>query len=94
MSDDTDMGQPEPGPNANVECPNVLNRSLCRITMQAVVVQPVMEWTPILDGNGVMTNSDPNTFVNTFLCETCRMAWEVQTVAGTQPVYRQLPNLG
>lgn len=82
-----------PSPNANVGCPNTTNRSLCRITQQSVVQQPVMNWNPIYDGNGAMMNSDPNTFVNTFQCETCNMAWEMTTVAGQSPAYRQLPNL-
>ncbi len=85
-------GTPTPAPNANPDCPNIPDYSLCRVTRSASVVEPVIAWEPVYDGNGTMTNSDPNTHVSTFTCATCSQAWEASSVAGQTVKMRKLPD--
>lgn len=87
MSDNNPPGSP----NANPDCPNIPDYTLCRVTRTAAVKQPVIDWQPVYDGTGMMTNSDPNTHVSTYSCATCGMDWEVSSVAGEPPSLRKLP---
>jgi hypothetical protein len=93
MSDTTGgAGQAPPAPNANPDCPHAPDYSQCRVTRSASVVQPVIAWEPIYDGTGMMTNSDPNTHVSTFACDTCAQSWEVSAIAGQAAAFKKLPN--
>jgi hypothetical protein len=86
----SDTGPLPPAPNANPDCPNQPDYSLCRVTRAATVKEPIMEWEPIYDGTGMMTNSDPNTHISTFTCATCTQSWEVSQSSGNPPVLRKL----
>jgi hypothetical protein len=81
-----------PAPNANPDCPNLPDYTLCRVTRSASIQQPVITWEPIYDGTGAMTNSDPNTHISTFTCATCLQVWETSAVAGQTASLRKLPN--
>jgi hypothetical protein len=83
---------PTPAPNANPDCPNIPDYTQCRVTRTASVQEPVIAWEPIYDGNGTMTNSDPNTHISVFTCATCLQSWQADSVAGSPPVLRKLPN--
>ena len=92
MSDTIPGGGPAPpAPNANPECPNNPDYSLCRVTRVATVQQPMIAWEPIYNGSGMMINSDPNTHISTFSCSVCDMNWETSQVAGQQMVFHKLP---
>jgi hypothetical protein len=56
--------------------------SECRISTTRAIKQPMIEWSPVYDGNGTMTNADPNTLVVTFTCATCMTTWSTETTAG------------
>lgn len=81
---------PPPAPNANPDCPNKPDYSLCRVTRSVKVQEPLIVWEPIYDGHGMMTNSDPNTHISTFTCATCTQSWEVAWTSGQEPVTRKL----
>jgi hypothetical protein len=83
---------PPPAPNANPDCPNIPDYSLCRVTRSASIVEPLIVWEPVYDGTGKMTNSDPNTHISTFTCETCSQMWEASNVSGEPIKMRKLPN--
>ena len=90
MSDPGMGGPAPPAPNANPDCPNIPDYSLCRVTRTASVQQPIIAWEPIYDGSGRMTNSDPNTHIAVFACATCSQSWEVSMVAGAQSTLRKI----
>jgi hypothetical protein len=62
----------------------------CRVSVTTSVAQPPIEWTPVYDGTGRMTNADPNTFVTTASCTVCDMAWEERRT-GTETTIKTLP---
>lgn len=65
------------------ECP--YDAEFCRVTRRHYVQQPVQAWTPVYDGNGVQINSDPNTFVDEYACDTCSGSWAQMRTAGQEP---------
>ena len=79
-----------PAPNSNPDCPNQPDYSLCRITRGARIALPVIEWEPIYDGAGTLTNSDPNTHIQTYQCTTCTQGWEMEQISGEIPILRKL----
>lgn len=79
-----------PAPNANPDCPTQPDYTQCRVTRTVAVQQPVIEWEPVYDGTGMMTNSDPNTHVSVYTCATCSQSWEIAMVAGQPPAVRKL----
>jgi hypothetical protein len=48
--------------------------SECRITVVDQTMTQI-EWVAVHDGNGNVTNSDPNTFSTTKTCDTCGAMW-------------------
>ena len=50
----------------------------------------MMGWAPVYDGNGRLTNSDPNTTRCRRDCSTCDRTWTVQTVNGVETVSDRL----
>jgi len=51
----------------------------CRITVVSSTVTAI-DWAPVYDGHGVMTNRDPNTSTTVKSCSTCSAEWsEVQS---------------
>jgi hypothetical protein len=49
--------------------------SQCRIRELGMMVATEIEWTPIYDGHGAMTNVDPNTYVTERACDMCGANW-------------------
>jgi hypothetical protein len=78
------------GSRRNPDCPTPDDHSLCRVTFATSVQQPTIDWTPVYDGHGTITNSDPNTFLTTYNCTTCSMSWETTETAGTAVTIRKL----
>ena len=60
----------------NADCRN--DPSQCLVSVTTQVRQPLIEWTPIYDGNGRQTNADPNVHVMTYSCAFCGMQWETE----------------
>jgi hypothetical protein len=58
--------------HSHPDCPG--DAAECRIAVVSQVMTQ-LAWTPVHDGNGVMTNSDPNTFSTTKRCDTCGAEW-------------------
>jgi hypothetical protein len=46
----------------------------CRVRTVSTVLTTVA-WEPVYDGNGVLTNKDPNTFTSEKVCDTCGAHW-------------------
>ena len=65
--------------------------SECVISAVSSVKQPLIEWAPIYNGAGEMTNSDPNTFIQTSTCTMCNMTWETSTTGGTTTIGERTP---
>ena len=87
----SDTGTPAPpAANANPDCPNQPDYSLCRVTRGARIQEPIIAWEPIYDGTGTMTNSDPNTHISTYNCQTCSQEWEISQISGQPPALRKL----
>ena len=72
----------------NPDCP--CDPTLCRISRLVVPVEPAQEWVMIYDGNGRVTNEDPNTYVATSACTTCVQSWDITWTGNEPPVYRKL----
>lgn len=72
----------------NPDCP--YNPVLCRIARVVVPVEPAQEWNRIYDGNGRVTNTDPNTYVATSACATCSQSWEMTWTGNEPEVVRKL----
>ena len=62
------------------ECPS--DPADCRIRMVGARMATAMDWTPVYDGNGVMLNSDPNTYTNDFACDACGGEWTEERTGG------------
>lgn len=44
-----------------------------------------IDWHPVYDGHGVMTNADPNTYRTELACDVCGGAWaEIRTGTETE----------
>lgn len=41
-----------------------------------------IQWTPVYDGHGMMTNSDPNTYETNKSCDVCGMVWVERNTDG------------
>ena len=60
------------------ECP--MDPSMCRIRQVGMSMVTQIDWHPVYDGHGVMTNVDPNTYRTEFACGVCMGEWaEVRT---------------
>lgn len=64
------------------DCPHADDPSHCRLSTRHWVQQPAIEWEPVYDGRGMLTNSDPNTFIHEFTCATCERTWRTETTEG------------
>lgn len=58
----------------------------CRVTVATSIKQPLIEWTPLFDGNGQQVNADPNTHVRHYRCDTCGDEWEAEMTGSEEPV--------
>ena len=54
----------------------------CRITQTSAPPVTLVAWTPVYDGNGAQTNTDPNTFVIERECSHCGRKWRISTQDG------------
>ena len=79
------------GSMRSVDCAYPDDPTQCRITFTTSVQQPLIAWTPVYNGVGMMTNSDPNTHIRTYTCTTCNSTWEVASTAGSDQVARMVP---
>jgi hypothetical protein len=59
--------------------------SQCQISVVTAVRQPMIEWAPLFDGNGVQINSDPNTVVSQYACGFCQRQWQEESRAAPPP---------
>lgn len=67
----------------------------CRVSRRHRVAT-LISWEPTYDGNGTLTNADPNTFVDEYSCGTCQGEW-TETRTGEQvsvEVFREPLGLG
>lgn len=70
-----------PSPRTGPECGN--DASACRLTTTSKIQDPPIEWIPIYDGTGKMTNTDPNTFITEITCAACSGVWRDTMMVGT-----------
>lgn len=63
-----------PMPRTGPDCGNPPES--CRLIMTSTIQDPPIEWNPEYNGLGQMTNSDPNTFINTYTCNACAGEWQ------------------
>jgi hypothetical protein len=47
----------------------------CRVRTLGTKMTTAIDWTPVYDGHGVMTNNDPNTYATEKICDTCSAEW-------------------
>jgi len=55
------------------DCP--MDPSECRIRQVSVTMATQIDWRPVYDGHGVMTNVDPNTYRTELACDVCGGEW-------------------
>jgi hypothetical protein len=71
---------------AHPDCPN--DPATCRISV-VNSSSTAVAWAPVYDGNGVIINGDPSTYVTTFRCDTCAMSWEERRTGEDVTVTKQ-----
>lgn len=83
---------PDPPPSPSQRHPDcTADPATCRVSRKHWV-QNLIAWEPVYDGNGMMMNSDPNTFISEMSCTTCLRVWQVETLGSTSTV-RDMPAL-
>jgi hypothetical protein len=87
MAEADQLPAPARGSRQHPAC--TLDAGECRIAMRHWI-DTMIAWEPIYDGNGVMTNSDPNTAVHEYSCATCSRVWQIRTTGGEQTL-RDVP---
>ena len=75
----------------NPACPNQDHRELCRITVVTTAREPVIDWVIVYNGNGMVVNSDPNSYVSNYSCSVCGIDWIEDMPAGGEHTVTVLP---
>ena len=70
--------------HSHPDCP-ASDPAECRIRVVSQTMTAIA-WEPIHDGNGVMVNSDPNTFSTTKVCDACGAEWVEERNAAASAV--------
>jgi hypothetical protein len=73
------------GTTRSADCPNPDDPSLCRISMATALQEPMVNWIPVYDGAGKLTNPNPNVHVTTYTCSVCSMTWQTTMTPGQPP---------